>query len=357
MNKIAIWAPLRYANYGDDLQAIILALHLRSLNIEPILYQLDNNLAKMYKLEVAKNLEELCKNSKLCFIAGGALLTPFIIPKQILHRAAFEYEKDFHELNNAAKKYKTLFCPISIGGDGCIHNPYLYYSLYRIKFFKSNYFLEGTDRLEGDITQLKKFGKNFTYHADMLFQTPDYATPIPLPQSPKYRIALNLKKGKYIDQSLIDSMINYANSNDDLELYFVTTHMEHTGINYQYLPIESKNVHSYYYENIDQLLGILLSSDLIISSMLHIGLTGLTYGTPILSYRGPNKTKTFLKSIGGEWAILNDNISFEELRKSFLFKSKKELYNCYNVQIIERMKEDSLGHFNFIKETLKQYGS
>ena len=52
--------------------------------------------------------------------------------------------------------------------------------------------------------------------------------------------------------------------------------------------------------------------------MLHLGLTGLANGkTPFLSYRGPGKAKSFLRSIKGDWAILDDNITFKELRAIF----------------------------------------
>ena len=70
--------------------------------------------------------------------------------------------------------------------------------------------------------------------------------------------------------------------------------------------------------------------DCFMTSMLHVGLTGLTTGTPFISYRGPRKTKSFLRSIGGEWAIMPENITFEELMTKIWSHSRDELYNKYD---------------------------
>ncbi len=89
--------------------------------------------------------------------------------------------------------------------------------------------------------------------------------------------------------------------------------------------------------------------------MLHLGLTGLTVGTPFFSYRGPGKTKSFLKLIGGEWAILDDQITFDELLTKFFSLSRNELYNQYNTKIIQGMVVKSEKHFEFCKNMVEQY--
>jgi len=113
-NKIVIWSPLRYTNYGDDLQAIVFALYIKSLGWGVKLFQLDENLSSLYNVEIAPNVDELCKDVNLCIIAGGGLLTPLLLPKRILVKGYAEYEQDFKNLNTAIKKYNTKFCAISI---------------------------------------------------------------------------------------------------------------------------------------------------------------------------------------------------------------------------------------------------
>ena len=199
------------------------------------------------------------------------------------------------------------------------------------------------------------FCKDFVYHADMLFRTPDYFKPKILPHTDKIRVCLQFKKGRYLDKQLLADIYAYAENYDDMEFHFITTHMPKIGLTYQYMPEKpSKNIFLDAYENPNQLLGVLASCDVIMTSMLHVGLMGLTVNTPFVSYRGPGKTKSFLKSIGGEWAILPENISFEELRIQVLTKKKENLFAQYNQDVIAGMVKDSLNQYDFCTEIVKR---
>lgn len=358
-NKIGIWAPLRYANVGDDMQAIAFAKHIQEMGYEVKLFQLDKELSALYNLESAPTVDALCKDVNLVVIAGGALLTPFKWYKRILNKAAREYEADFKDLFLASKKYPNVkFCAISMGGDGKVKKPETWYSHWRIDFFRSHSFVDGTVRLAGDVEQMKQaFGKNFVYHADMLFRTPDYFEPKMLPPTDKIRICLQFKKGRYLDKQLLADIFDYAEKHDDMEFHFITTHMPKIGLTYQYMPEKpSKNIFLDAYENPNQLLGVLASCDVTMTSMLHVGLMGLTMNTPFVSYRGPGKTKSFLKSIGGDWAILPEKISFEELRQQVLTKKKEKLFGRYNQKAIHEMIEDSLCQYRFCTEVVEKLG-
>ena len=358
MNKqIAIWAPLRYANYGDDMQALAFALLLKKEGYDVKLFQLEDSLAKEYGLKSCKTVDELCRDVNLCVIAGGALLTPSKWYKRILHKTTRVYEQDFGDLLDATYKNPNLrFCAISYGGDGIVRDPKVWLGRNRREVFSSASFIDGTVRLKGDVDMMRQLGKNVSYHADMLFQAAKYFTPRLLPPTKKYRVGFNFKKGKYLDKQLLKDIFDYAENHDDMEFHFTTTHMQKIGMDYQYLPeCELKNVFINQYENPRQLLGVLASMDSFMTSMLHVGLTGLTTGTPFISYRGPGKTKTFLKEIGGEWAILPEHITFEQLKNQFWSKSRKELYSKYDTTLIEKMKADSQFHYDFCKQIAAEF--
>ena len=359
MNKtVAIWAPLRYANVGDDMQALAFAMFIKKQGYEVKLYQLDDCLAEEYDMISVNTVDELCRDVNLCVIAGGALLTPFKWYKRILNKAAREYEADFKDLYYVTQKYPNVkFCAISMGGDGKVKDPKEWYSHWRIDFFHSDSFINGTVRLQGDVVQMEKFfGKSFIYYADMLFQAPFFFPPIMLPKSRKYRVGFNFKKGKYLDKKLLKDIFEYAENHDDIEFHFITTHMQKVGLNYQFVPEkDSKNIFINRYESPCQLLGVLASMDCFMTSMLHVGLTGLTTGTPFISYRGPEKTKAFLRSIGGEWAIMPENISFEELRTNIWSQSRENLYYRFNISIIEKMKRDSLNQYEFCNKIVEKF--
>lgn len=356
MKTIAIWAPLRFMNYGDDMQALAFALHIKKLGFNVRLFMLEESLSKQYGFETVSNCEDLFRDVNLCVIAGGAVLVPLNPAKQWLSPSERRYEQDFIDIYTEVKKNPNLkICPLSIGGDGKPHWPLWYYGLGRYLLFRSKQFLDGTVRLEGDVAQMKSMGREMRYFPDMLFRSSDYFEPQILPASKKYRIGFNFKKN-YIDENMIDSILRYANEHDDVEFHFTTTHMDKANLHYQYLPEkESKNIIIDKYESPNQLLGVLGSMDLFITQMLHVGLTGLTMGTPCLSYRGPGKTKAFLHSIGGDWAILNDNTTFEELRNNFFFQSREQLFNKFDVQALNSFKEESKKHYDLCTEVVNKY--
>ena len=358
VNKmIGIWAPLRYANVGDDMQAIAFAKHIKSMGYDVKLFQLEESLSRLYSFESARTVEELCKDVNLCVIAGGALLTPFKWYKRILDPQARQYENDFRDLFKISQKKPNLkFCAISMGGDGVVKDPRKWYSHWRIDFFRSSAFLNGSVRLEGDVEQMKfAFNKDFVYHPDMLFRTSDYFEPELLPPTQKKRICLQFKK-RYLDPKLIAAIYKYADENDDIEFHFITTHMPKVGLTYQYLPkTASRNIFIDTYQSPSQLLGVIASCDITITSMLHVGLMGLAVGTPFVSYRGPGKTKSFLRSIGGEWAILNDNITYEQMKESFFSKTREQLFNQFDVKALQRVVVESQKHYDFCTEIVERY--
>lgn len=361
MKKIAIWGNNRYSNYGDDLQTLVFALHAKNIGYEPIVFQLEKEIADKFNLEVANNLDELFKNVHLCIIAGGALLTPFNFVRRLLQKAAIEYEADFRDLNQAIKKYPQVkVCAISIGGDGKDRKPETFYSKHRISFFSSPQFLNGTVRLKGDIQQMKKFGKDFRFTPDCLLSVTKFVKSIAVQNNTSTasvtKIGFNFKKGKYLSKQFISELFSFAETNKNIIFYFIETHLEKTGINYEYVPEqETENIKIVKYTDPEELLEFMADLDVLISSKLHLGITGLTVNTPFLSYRGPGKAQSFLRSIGGDTMILDDNITFNELKDRFFSKTKQELFNLIDTNLFHQMEEQSFKQFEFAEEIIEKY--
>lgn len=364
MKKVAVWGPNRWCNFGDDLQSVVFALHLRNEGYFPVVFQLEQNIADAHNLEVAHTVDELLKDVKLCIIAGGALLTPLHPVKQVLKSDFRQYERDFGDLYRGAKKYGTRFCAISMGGDGRTRNTWFWYSIFRNFFFRSEYFLNGTVRLQGDVEQMKNFGKSFLYHPDCLFSLSRFIqvkTSSVKREGDPIRVGFNFRE-RQIPQSFIEAIHQYAAVHDDMEFYFATTHMNHVikqyGITYEYLPAaDTHNLKFMSYETPGQLIQFVADMDVFVASKLHLGLVGLLVGTPFLSYRGMGKARTFLTSIGGDEAVLDDDIRFEELvsEKGLLRKPKQELMNLFNMELLQEMVDGSWKQFEFCSETAERY--
>ena len=363
MNKVAVFGPNKWCNYGDDLQSLVYALHIRSLGHEPIVYKLDQRIAQEYGLLTADTMDELVREVKLCIIAGGALLKPLVFYKRWLKRDFIEFETDFKRMLTAAKKYEVKFCAISMGGDGKIRSLNKFYSKYRREFFSSEFFIDGTVRLQGDVEQMKQFGKNFTYIPDCLFSLKKFLSvnPTSRKEGEPIRIGFNFRK-RQIPQQFIDDVYAYAAEHKDMEFYFATTHMDKVifdyGIKYEYLPErDTDNVKFMHYEHPAQLLQFVADVDVFVASKLHLGLTGLLYGTPFVVYCGMGKAKTFLESIGGKDAVYEEDTPFSSfVAQDGLFrKPKSELMKTYDLAGLQVMVNKSWEQFEFCTRIVERY--
>lgn len=365
MKKVGVWGPNRYCNFGDDLQSVVFALHIKSLGYEPIVFQLDEGIAREHHLQVAQTVDELLKDTKLCIIAGGALLGTRNPVARVLHKGARRYASDFRDLHRGAKKYGTHFCAISMGGDGRTRNRWFWYDLRRNLFFASKYFLNGTVRLEGDVEQMKSFGKAFKYFPDCLFSLRRLINIETSAEEKKsgdpIRVGFNFRK-RHLDPSFLKGIYDYAAKNSDMEFYFASTHMdkaiEKYKTTYEYLPEkDTHNLKFMHYETPAQLLQFMADMDAFVASKLHLGLVGLLVGTPFISYQGMGKAKTFLRSIGGNAAILDDDVSFESLVApgGLLRTPKAELMKLYDLELLQKMVAESWNQFEFCSEVVKKY--
>lgn len=363
MKKIAVWGPNRWCNFGDDLQSVVFALHIRSLGYEPVVFQLDQGIAREHGLAVAETVDALLEGAQLCIIAGGALLTPLHLGKRLLKGDFRQYERDFGDLHRGAKKFGTKFCAISMGGDGKTRSPWFWYSRHRNRFFRSEYFLDGTVRLEGDVEQMKTFGKNFTFSPDCLFSLArfiDARPSVPKKQGEPIRIGFNFRE-RQIPPSFLQSIHDYAATHSDMEFYFASTHMDRVikeyGITYEYLPkTDTKNLKFMHYETPKQLIQFVAEMDVFVASKLHLGLVGLLVGTPFVSYRGMGKAKTFLRSIGGDEAILDDDAVFDSLvaPDGLLRRPKADLMKLFDLDALQRMKDGSWQQFEFCTRVVQK---
>ncbi len=364
MKKVAVWGPNRYCNFGDDLQSVVFALHIRSLGYEPIVYQLEEGVAAEHGFAVANTEDELLKDVKLCIIAGGCLLGARNPAMRLIHTGARRYANDFRRLYHSAKKHNAHVCAISMGGDGKTRNRWFWYDLSRNLFFASKYFLDGTVRLKGDVNQMKQFGKEFKYFPDCLFSIRrfiDIASAQEKKPGDPVRIGFNLRE-RHIPKSFIQAIHDYAKTHSDMEFYFASTHMdkaiEKYDTTYEYLPEkDTHNLKFMHYETPSQLLQFVADMDVFVASKLHLGLTALLVGTPFVSYRGLGKARTFLKSIGGGGAILDDHITFAELvtEDGLLRRPKEELMKLYDMDLLGQMVDGSWQQFEFCSKVAGEY--
>src|SRR5690606_1648972 len=215
---------------------------------------------------------------------------------------AYNFELSFYHLFKALTKYKKKIIPISIGGSGSqyINNPY------KKAILKKPLCIGGTVRLKTDLQLVNP--DSFQYVPDIVMSSSYFFEKKEVKKANRLIFNLKVATGKPLLDSVLDSSIS-----EKFEIFTFGSHhpdFSHYG-NYE---LHHPTNH-YQFENFKDTINFLAESKTIVSSKLHIGVTGLAMGTPFLSHQGPDKAKEFLKIYRLADFILDDPTSVIERLK------------------------------------------
>lgn len=347
--KIGIWGNYCYGNFGDDLMAISIANYLKRKGHIPVVYRLDKQLSKKFDIETETSISMLVSEVEFLLIGGGGMLVSNSIIKQLFSPVAREFERDFDELNTALSKYKKKIYPISIGGSG---KEDVKLPKSREKFFTSNFVREGTLRLESDLLLTRKMGKSFTYFPDILFDVHSHfkLESFKKPNDGEIWIGLNLISKDLKGEKWLDRLVEEAQTNPNIKLFFIRTHLENYVTDYEYVPeLTSPNIKTYVYADVNDMLNLLASLDIVVSSKLHIGLTSLALGTPFLSFKGKEKTKAQLRELKADQAIFDFGFQLDKFfDEYFASRMSFSLGQIYSIERLKHATDESKKHYQFI---------
>lgn len=351
--KIGIWGNYCYGNFGDDLMAISIANYLKRKGHLPVVYRLDKHLARKFDIETESSVSKLVSEVDFLLIGGGGMLVSNSRIKQIFSPVARKFEDDFKRLDKALVKFKKYIYPISIGGAGKEH---VKLPKSREKFFSGQFVGEGTLRLKRDLLLTKKMGKSFNYYPDILFDVQSHfeVDSIRKPDDGEIWIGLNLISKDLKGERWIDELIKKAQTNPKLKLFFIQTHLENYLSDYEYVPTTTQtNVQAYKYRDIEDMLNLLTSLDIVISSKLHIGLTSLALGTPFVSFKGRDKTRAQLKELKADEAILDSGSQLHGFMDKYLTSGRSfSLDQIYDVEKLKRAASESKKHYRYIDQLI-----
>ncbi len=346
--KIAIWSSYNYGNFGDDLMAIQFANEVEKCGATPIVYRLDKRVANEFGIQTTYSPNELMDNTDAVIIGGGALFTRESWKRVYFRKITRDFEHDFKVLYKLSTKKNIPIYPLSIGGDGGGTSKGI--PKWHTKLFLHELCPEGTVRLPDCLSVAKEFGIKAQYYpdvvfaADFCFENPEQTVP-----DNKIHIGLNLRK---TDSAFIDTVYKVAKKNKNICFHFIKTHLSGYNLDYEFLPeSETENIKAHEYKNLNDTIVFFASLDLLITIKLHIGITSLSKGTPIISYNGKAKTKTFLKSIDANDAIWTekDKINLESF---FATTTKESLKSRFDWEKIEQIKKESFQHLQFVTEKI-----
>ncbi|MDY6901820.1 MAG: polysaccharide pyruvyl transferase family protein, partial [Cyanobacteriota bacterium] len=350
--KVAIWGSYNYGNYGDDIMAVQFAKYLKSLNVEPVIYRLDEKLAKRYQLQTTESLNELLSDAEFCIIGGGGFL---------VENFSAPFEEDFRQLHKASIDKNCPVYPISIGGEGLGENASLSY--WRREFFQGDMCQSCSVRLESDKALFNYFGKEVFYYPDVLLSVSEFW------QIPRQKKQFNTQRkiinvGVNIPNTLQCKLLAFqlgiiASIRRDIVFHFIKTYLPSSSINSELRPRQlSSNIKYHVYSDPQSTLEFLASLDLVVSYKLHLGLTALALGVPFYSLGGSGKAKAFLSSIGADFAVWR-TVDKRFKIAAFLSNPQNILQakNKFDFTTIDKLTVNSRGHLEFLNQLVKNVSS
>jgi hypothetical protein len=337
--KAAIWGSYNYGNYGDDIMAIQFAKVLKVQGFEPWVYRLDQSIAARFQIQSTHSLNELFDQAKFCMIGGGAML----------EGGASENDRDFDALRVASLQYRCPVYPVSVGGNG--QGILTQLSPEKYRFWTSEYCQPPTVRLTIDIALTQILGKRAIYYPDVLWTVRKFwgISPQPL-TSDTLHVGINIPNSTAA-RLLAHQLNSIALVRRDIIFHFIRTYLPTSPINLELMPeINSPFIQHHVYKDPKETLEFLSTLNLVISHKLHLGLTALALNVPFLSLGGKCKTKSFLKEIGADFAILSSRKKNTDLVTLLASHRKIEKFKSqFNWLLIKQLQDISFGHIDHVK--------
>lgn len=345
--KAAIWGSYNYGNYGDDIMALQFAQTLKANGIQPWVYRLNHDVASRFQTQSTDSIDELLEQAEFCLIGGGAMLEsgPSVM------------DQDFEDLRRASTKYRCPVYPVSVGGDG--QGILSQLSRQKEAFWTSDYCQNPTVRLTNDVALAQLLNKQATYYPDVLWTVKDAWGIVPKQSADgKIHIGINIPNSAAA-RLMVHQLNAVATVQRDIVFHFIRTYLPTSPIDLELLPkSRSPFIQQHVYTDPKETLEFLSTLNLVISHKLHLGLTALALGVPFLSLGGKGKTKSFLREIGADFAILSSRKKNTELVA--LIANRKKL-NQFGQQfdwpLIHRLQQISSGHLDHVKTLATSLGS
>ncbi|WP_158859055.1 polysaccharide pyruvyl transferase family protein [Lunatibacter salilacus] len=329
--KIGIWGSYDKGNFGDDLMAYMISNYLIQHGHEPVVFCASAGLVEESEVRSIESLDEFVSSVDIVVIGGGGMLINNSPLRFLLKKVAFEFEMSFYRLYRSLRKHGKNIYPISIGGDGNLglNNPF------KKRLFSSPTCIGGTVRLASDLKVVDN--KLFSCFSDIVLSTGRIFPKTDVVKS--NTVVLNLK------QKNGGSLIEYLSKSSLREKFNFVTFGSHLnsveGVSEYELKAEFPH---YQHENLKDSLGFLAQSCAVISSKLHVGVAGLAYGTPFISYKGPAKAAEFLNTVGLSDYVVSNVSSLGELLLRL---------DSYPIQNLKTPISESMQHYTELERNLR----
>lgn len=349
--KVAVWGSYNFGNYGDELMALMVALHLRKLGAQPVVYGLPTHVANTEKLETTQDIDYALNGASFCVFGGGSL---FSTGKANRGEYAEKKKDEYRAFASALDRHNCPLYLISVGGDGPFDRGADIEPFRRVIVNKASS-LTATVRNRCDAIRLHaKYGMNATYCPDILLSLDRFwSLPRIVLGTEPLRVGLALE-GTWRRVPVWASRFGGTRA---VELVNLQT------VRRSRLAIPKTSVDvipTIEYHDPITMLHEIASLDLIVTHKLHIGLTAMAMGIPYICVGRTLKCKAFLYEVNSPNAYWGDKLKV--LRKVRLFRllsskaAVKAACRLIDWDTVEAHKKESWGHLTALEHLCSTHG-
>jgi polysaccharide pyruvyl transferase WcaK-like protein len=341
--KIGLYGFYKHGNFGDDVMCIMIARTLKSLGFRPIVYQLPAFYAIPEQVDTADTLESLLDGAAACVLGGGGLL---ISAGENVFPALLEMDQDLERLATVCQSRSIPVWGVSIGGTGTGRFSKLYPGLARL--LGSGTVRGMTLRLVQDAPLLDVFNIPSAHYSDIVFLAPDFW---PARQSTPARnmiVTHQIARAPF-GRRLVQFLDMFGPSLCGLTpRHLGLTHVG-TGRDAA-TALVGRRDRQVPYNDIQEFADLLSASRCILSSKLHLGILGMSYGAVFFSYYGKEKTRAQLRELG-----LHSQILSRRNLPSWLARLRTGCSEEVEAtsRMIEDLRTNARGHFTALASFLQ----
>ncbi|NEP11907.1 MAG: hypothetical protein F6K14_17190 [Symploca sp. SIO2C1] len=348
MTTVGLFGYYQFGNFGDDLMAVMFAHHLQSMDVKTIIYGSAQVFTEQFGFQTVETVNELCEKSDLLVVGGGGILVKHAIPRAKFRR----FDSDLATLLEQCRISRKPLAAISIGGGGLPLSA-IESTVGRELLQTATFVTLRNQQEAGLLTDANCKGET---HHDVVWSTPRMFTGN-RPTNKRRRIGVNIYLSKSESKaipSILDLLSYLPMLRRDCDVVYFDIHEETSALFRVLRP--SWLVSGGEFRRFGKLkanLEFLRSLDLLVTSRLHVGVTALSYGIPVVSVASEPKVKLFFEGTGLSHLYYGEHQQFRLLQDLVIRPRFERLLGALDGVNLQPFIVDSLAHYQCLTDFIR----
>jgi hypothetical protein len=345
--KVALWGYYNHGNFGDDLMAVIIHRFLTEAGYDVRVYGLCSTDANEFGIATVADVRTLVDWADVVVLGGGGLF----IQHEVAWPKLVALYRELDEIVARCERSQKPMLGVSLGGSGKL--PLREWQQSAMRFLEIAEFCTFRNPSDMEIGRSCKRCE-VEWHSDIVWLTSAFF-PVERHKLARPRIAINIsaKAGGPLSRlglTAIERVIGFKGEAD--AIYLDAVNSDDAPSNVMPNNLASPRNRCYKFIGIRQDLEFLANSDLLIARRLHVGVAAMSYGVPMVSYLGADKTQLLLHNAG----LWQNHINLGKTPSLLWHLAKKERwsrrFHAPNDKAIATLQQDAQIHLSKLLQAL-----